>query len=348
MSGASANAAARRRRGISQNTSNTSSFNSNISSPQIQKVPTLTVPQTLMFLDDRISKLEDKLSKSSQSMLDLNGNVDVSLIPNKISSLEEYVDTVHNQVDDVKMSLSELEEKISQNVVSRLNNVADSLSGVEKKIINNPEVVSKTDLEKQTVHVETMINSVVKDFKVEIGNINNHIVNLGFPKHEITGMKDLLMNIQNNYITLNDSLLKFKTEYDQQIAGLYEESGNEFTKTQDLSNQLITIVEENEDEESEEEEQQEQDNDQNEGQGEDEQQDEEQDEEQDEQQDDQEEKEETNKEEGSNIELEIKDKDETKQIKEEVSEVVNDELVKKLKTLSVVNGNETEVSESNN
>ena len=346
MSGASANAAARRRRGISQNTSNTSSFNSNISSPQIQKVPTLTVPQTLMFLDDRISKLEDKLSKSSQSMLDLNGNVDVSLIPNKISSLEEYVDTVHNQVDDVKMSLSELEEKISENVVSRLNSVVDSLSGVEKKIINNPEVVSKTDLEKQTVHVETMINSVVKDFKVEIGNINNHIVNLGFPKHEITGMKDLLMNIQNNYITLNDSLLKFKTEYDQQIAGLYEESGNEFTKTQVLSNQLLTIVEENEDEENEDEEnedegqQQEQHNDQNEEQGED--------EEQDEEQDDQEEKEETNKEEGSNIELEIKDKDETKQIKEEVSEVVNDELVKKLKTLSVVNGNETEVSESNN
>lgn len=335
MSGASANAAARRRRGVSQNTSNTSSFNSNIPSPQIQKVPTLTVPQTLMFLDNRISKLEDKLSKSSQSMLDLNGNVDVSLIPNKISSLEEYVDTVHNQVNDVKMSVSELEEKISENVVSRLNNVVDSLSGVEKKIINTPEVVSKTDLEKQTVHVEGMINSVVKDFKVEIDKINNHIVNLGFSNPEITGMKDLLMNIQNNYITLNDSLLKFKTEYDQQIAGLYEESGNEFTRTQNLNNQLLTIVEEdNEDEESEEEEQQEQDNDQ--------------DEEQDEEQEDQEEKEETNKKEGSNVELEIKDKDETNKIKEEVSEVVNDELVKKLKTLSVVNGNETEVSESNN
>ncbi len=344
MSGASANAAARRRRGASQNTSNTSSSSySNISSPEIQKVPTLTVSQTLMFLDSRISKLEDKLLKSSQNMLDLNGNVDVSLIPNKISNLEEYVDTVHNKVDEVKISMSELEEKISENVVSRLNNVVDNLSCVEKKIVNNPEVVSKTDLEKQTVHVENMINSVVKDFKVEIGNLNNHIINLGLPKREITAMKDLLMNIQNNYITLNDSLLKFKSEYDQQIAGLYEESTNEFTKTQNLSNQLLTIVEEEHEDGSEEDEHSNdgeivQPNDEDEGKDENQNNGEEvESEEQGEEQN-----------EGSNLKLEIKDKDETTQIKQEVSEVVNDELVKKLKTLSVVSGNESEVSESNN
>ena len=83
MSGASANAAARRRRGVSQQSSNNYTTQEK-SNPKIttnnQSVPTLTVPQILMQLDKRISLIENKVNTPSESMLDINGNIDTYIM----------------------------------------------------------------------------------------------------------------------------------------------------------------------------------------------------------------------------------------------------------------------------
>ena len=94
MSGASANAAARRRRGVTAanptpNYTTTQNNSSKIQqSPAAPPVPNLTIPQTLMFLDSRLSKIEQKLSSTTETMLDINGNIDVSLL------CKEWITTV--------------------------------------------------------------------------------------------------------------------------------------------------------------------------------------------------------------------------------------------------------------
>lgn len=139
MSGASANAAARRRRGVTAanptpNYTTTQNNSSKIQQlPAAPPVPNLTIPQTLMFLDSRLSKIEQKLSSTTETMLDINGNIDVSLLPQKIGTLEQKLNTMEQQINT-------LEKNINDNVITRLNGFASTMSSLETKINNIPRL----------------------------------------------------------------------------------------------------------------------------------------------------------------------------------------------------------------
>ena len=156
MSGASANAAARRRRGVSQQSSNNYTTQEQ-SNPKIptnnQNVPTLTVPQILMQLDKRLSLIENKFNTPSESMLDINGNIDVNLFPQRFGELDR-------KLIDVEQKISGLENNISDNVITRLNNFASSMSTLENKLdsintsnTNNDNSVSKEEFNKIMANV---------------------------------------------------------------------------------------------------------------------------------------------------------------------------------------------------
>lgn len=191
MSGASANAAARRRRGVTQQNTTSYTTKDNLKTSVIPKdnLPVLTVQQTLMYLDTRLSKIERKLNSSTESMLDLNGNVDVSLLSQKIIEVEKNFKTLDSKIDM-------LEKNISENVVTRLNNYTDLLTNLEEKVKNTPASTSSD-------------NSVSKEeFNTIMTNVGNDVGGL---TDQVIELKDLVLNIQNSNILLNNSIIQLTT-----------------------------------------------------------------------------------------------------------------------------------------
>ena len=288
MSGASANAAARRRRGVSQQSSASyttkDKLNTNVT-PQ-QNVPTLTLQQTVMYLDSRLSKIERRLNSSTESMLDLNGNVDVSLLSQKIIEVEKNFKTL-----DSKISL--LEKNISENVVTRLNGYTDLLTKLENKVENMPVSTNSEN----TVSKEEF-NTIMTNVGNDVGGLTDQVIEL----------KDLVLNVQNSNILLNNSIVQLTTSSTNKIESetnteemeeeIKKNESNELTSTEEIEkNEDNEVVDEN--------------NTVDEGENDD----------------------------DEKIELTIDEKNsnlEKSSIKQEVSEVVNDELIKKLKELNSV------------
>jgi hypothetical protein len=300
MSGSSANAAARRRRGISQQSTNNyttkEKFNSNITTNN-SNVPTLTVPQILMQLDKRISLIENKFNTPSESMLDINGNIDIKLFPQKFGELDR-------KLIDVEQQISGLENNISDNVITRLNNFASSMTALENKLdsIN----VSNTNND----------NSVNKEeFNKIMGNVGNDV---GVLTDQVGDLKDLVLNIQNSTILLDKTIIEINNEFRSNKSDIIKEmekeikkNEEEITEMEEVLEETSVVLEENNDNDEHDEEQDEK-------------------------------KKETNEQ----IELQVEEKEVTQEaIKEEVSVVVNDELIKKLKMLNAVSSDNNETKE---
>ncbi len=297
MSGASANAAARRRRGVSQQSSNNYTTQEK-SNPKIttnnSNIPTLTVPQILMQLDKRISLIENKFNTPSESMLDINGNIDVKLFPQRFGELDR-------KLIDVEQKISGLENNISDNVITRLNNFASSISTLENKLdsIN----VSNTNND----------NSVSKEeFNKIMGNVGNDV---GVLTDQVGDLKDLVLNIQNSTILLDKTIIEINNEFRSNKSDLIKEMEKEINKNENIEFSAMeevledssVVIEENSDTE---------------------------------------EQDEKKKETSENIELQVEDKKVTQEaIKEEVSVVVNDELIKKLKMLNAVSSDNNDLKE---
>lgn len=297
MSGASANAAARRRRGVSQQSSNNyttqEKSNSKITTNN-SNVPTLTVPQILMQLDKRISLIENKVNTPSESMLDINGNIDVNLFPQRFSDLDR-------KLIDVEQKISVLENNISENVITRLNNFASSISGIENKIdsIN----VSNTNID---------TNVSKEEFNTIMSNVGDDV---GVLTDQVSDLKDLVLNIQNSTILLDKTIIEINNEFRSNKSDLIKEMEKEIKKNEDteisameevLEETSIVLEEDNNSEEPDE----------------------------------------KKKETSEQIDLQVEEKEITQdEIKEEVSVVVNDELIKKLKMLNSVSSDNNESKE---
>ena len=297
MSGASANAAARRRRGVSQQSSNNYTTQEK-SNPKIttnnQSVPTLTVPQILMQLDKRISLIENKVNTPSESMLDINGNIDINLFPQRFGELDR-------KLIDVEQKISGLENNISDNVITRLNNFASSISALENKLdsIN----VSNTSND----------NNVSKEeFNTIMSNVGDDV---GVLTDQVGDLKDLVLNIQNSTILLDKTIIEINNEFRSNKSDLIKEMEKEIAKNEEMEisameevlEETSVVLEENNDNQ---------------------------------------EQDEKKKETSENIELQIEDNKVTQEaIKEEVSVVVNDELIKKLKMLNAVSSDNNESKE---
>lgn len=302
MSGASANAAARRRRGVSQQSSNNyttqEKSNPKLIPTNTSNIPTLTVPQILMQLDKRISFIENKFNTPSESMLDINGNIDVKLFPQRFGELDR-------KLIDVEQKISGLENNISDNVISRLNNFAASISALENKLdsIN----VSNTNND----------NSVSKEeFNKIMGNVGDDV---GVLTDQVGDLKDLVLNIQNSTILLDKTIIEINNEFRSSKSEIIKEMEKEIKKNEDVE---LSAMEEVLEETSVVLEENNKNNEQDEEQG--------------------EKKKETNE----NIELQVEEKEVTQEaIKEEVSVVVNDELIKKLKMLNAVSSDNNESKE---
>ena len=194
MSGASANAAARRRRGVSQQSSNNYTTQEKSNSKIItnnSNVPTLTVPQILMQLDKRISLIENKVNTPSETMLDINGNIDVNLFPQRFGELDR-------KLIDVEQKISGLENNISENVITRLNNFASSISALENKL--------------DSVNVSnTGDNNVSKEeFNTIMSNVGDDV---GVLTDQVGDLKDLVLNIQNSTILLDKTIIEINNEF---------------------------------------------------------------------------------------------------------------------------------------
>ena len=197
MSGSSANAAARRRRGINQSpipnyTTQDNDKNQKISQFKPVPLPNLTVPQTLMFLDSRLSKIEQKLSSSTDSMLDINGNIDVSLLPQKLGTLEKNLNTMEQQMNT-------LEKNITENVITRLNGFTNIISLLETKI-DNISINTNNDGEDKVLKEE--FNTILDDVGGDIGTLTE----------QMTGLKDLVLNVQNTNILLNSTIIQLSND----------------------------------------------------------------------------------------------------------------------------------------
>lgn len=303
MSGASSNAAARRRRGVSQanNTYTTQSVNSTSNKSQSSQnnlnVPTLTVSQILMQLDQRISKIEYRFNTPSEAMLDIHGNVDVTLFPQKFGDLE-------NKLLEFEENMKSLEKNITDNVVGRLNTFASSISALETKIEG----------------VNSGSNNVSKE---EFNNIMNNVGDdVGILTEQVGDLKDLVLTVQNSTILLDKSII---------------ELNNEFRTT--LNPGKLETIEEESKEESKEENTEQSETNKSEL------------EEETQQEMEQEMEQELNKDiidNEDNVQLQVKEIISQEKIKEEVSEVVNDELIKKLKLLNSVEAEEKEEKENEN
>ena len=212
MSGASANAAARRRRGVSQQSSNNyttqEKSNSKITTNN-SNVPTLTVPQILMQLDKRISLIENKVNTPSESMLDINGNIDVNLFPQRFSDLDR-------KLIDVEQKISVLENNISENVITRLNNFASSISGIENKIdsINVSNTNTDTNVSKE-------------EFNTIMSNVGDDV---GVLTDQVSDLKDLVLNIQNSTILLDKTIIEINNEFRSNKSDLIKEMEKEIKK----------------------------------------------------------------------------------------------------------------------
>lgn len=297
MSGASANAAARRRRGVSQQSSNNyttqEKSNSKITTNN-SNVPTLTVPQILMQLDKRISLIENKVNTPSESMLDINGNIDVNLFPQRFSDLDR-------KLIDVEQKISVLENNISENVITRLNNFASSISGIENKIdsINVSNTNTDTNVSKE-------------EFNTIMSNVGDDV---GVLTDQVSDLKDLVLNIQNSTILLDKTIIEINNEFRSNKSDLIKEMEKEIKKNEDteisameevLEETSIVLEEDNNSEEPDE----------------------------------------KKKETSEQIDLQVEEKEITQdEIKEEVSVVVNDELIKKLKMLNSVSSDNNESKE---
>jgi len=297
MSGASANAAARRRRGVSQQSSNNYTTQEK-SNPKIttnnSNIPTLTVPQILMQLDKRISLIENKFNTPSESMLDINGNIDIKLFPQRFGELDR-------KLIDVEQKISGLENNISDNVITRLNNFASSISTLENKLdsIN----VSNTNND----------NNISKEeFNKIMSNVGDDV---GVLTDQVGDLKDLVLNIQNSTILLDKTIIEINNEFRSNKSDLIKEMEKEINKNENIEFSAMeevledssVVIEENSDTE---------------------------------------EQDEKKKETSENIELQVEDKKVTQEaIKEEVSVVVNDELIKKLKMLNAVSSDNNDLKE---
>ncbi len=193
MSGASANAAARRRRGVSQSSNNYTTQSQekiNLKPTESSNVPKLTVPQILFQLDQRISKIEHKFSTPVESMLDINGNIDVNLLPQKIGDLEK-------KLLSFEQTISTLEKNISDNVISRINNLSSSITSIESKIEN--------------IDLTSNNNSVSKE---QFDNIMSNVgVDVGVLTEQVTDLKDLVLNVQNSTILLDKTIIELSNDF---------------------------------------------------------------------------------------------------------------------------------------
>lgn len=291
MSGASSNAAARRRRGVSQQSTNSyttqESSNSKITTNNLN-VPTLTVPQILMQLDKRLSSIEHKFNTPSESMLDINGNIDINLFPQRFGELDR-------KLIDVEQQISGLENNISENVITRLNNFASSISTLEGKLdsVNISNTNNTNNVEKE-------------EFNKIMGNVGDDV---GILTDQVGDLKDLVLNIQNSTILLDKTIIEISNEFRSNKSDLIKQMEKEITKNEDIEiSATEEVLEENIQED------------------------------------------EKKKEPSENIELQIEDNGIVQEvtqnaIKEEVSVVVNDELIKKLKMLNSVTSDNSESKE---
>lgn len=307
MSGASANAAARRRRGVTQ-TSNNYTTQSNQDKINIKpttnsvNVPTLTVPQILRQLDTRIGQIEQRFS-SSESMLDINGNVDVNLFPQKFTELEQNLSNVNNNI-------SKLENNISENVINRLNGFSSTITSIESKLEN--------------VNVSKNEDSVSKEeFNKIMGNVGDDV---GVLTDQVSDLKDLVLNIQSSTILLDKTIIELNNEIRSSKSNLIQQMEKEILKNEqlelgpvneDIEENVVSDTEENDGEEEEVPE---------------------------EAGNKEQSIEEAVTEEVENIELQIEEKDSV--TKEEVKVEVTDELLQKLKMLNTIS-TENPVSKDN-
>ncbi len=302
MSGASANAAARRRRGVSQQSTNNYTTQ-DTPNPKINtnnsNVPTLTVPQILMQLDKRISLIENKFNTPSESMLDINGNIDIKLFPQRFGELDK-------KIIDVEQKISGLENNITENVITRLNNFASSITALETKI--------------DSVNVSNNNDSVSKEeFNKIMGNVGDDV---GVLTDQVGDLKDLVLNIQNSTILLDKTIIEINNEFRSNKSDIIKAMEREMEKEMEQhADTELTTIDEVEEETSTvlEQDNQEINND------------------------------DEKKKETENIELQVQEKEITQdEIKEEVSGVVNDELIKKLKMLNSVSSEDDKLKEENN
>tara|TARA_Y100000992_G_C21262919_1_gene492293 strand:- start:125 stop:1039 length:915 start_codon:yes stop_codon:yes gene_type:complete len=302
MSGASANAAARRRRGVSQQSTNNYTTQ-DTTNPKINtnnsNVPTLTVPQILMQLDKRISLIENKFNTPSESMLDINGNIDIKLFPQRFGELDK-------KIIDVEQKISGLENNITENVITRLNNFASSITALETKI--------------DSVNVSNNNDSVSKEeFNKIMGNVGDDV---GVLTDQVGDLKDLVLNIQNSTILLDKTIIEINNEFRSNKSDIIKAMEREMEKEMEQhADTELTTIDEVEEETSTvlEQDNQEINND------------------------------DEKKKETENIELQVQEKEITQdEIKEEVSVVVNDELIKKLKMLNSVSSEDDKLKEENN
>tara|TARA_B100000524_G_C23613809_1_gene357184 strand:+ start:38 stop:952 length:915 start_codon:yes stop_codon:yes gene_type:complete len=302
MSGASANAAARRRRGVSQQSTNNYTTQ-DTPNPKINtnnsNVPTLTVPQILMQLDKRISLIENKFNTPSESMLDINGNIDIKLFPQRFGELDK-------KIIDVEQKISGLENNITENVITRLNNFASSITALETKI--------------DSVNVSNNNDSVSKEeFNKIMGNVGDDV---GVLTDQVGDLKDLVLNIQNSTILLDKTIIEINNEFRSNKSDIIKAMEREMEKEMEQhADTELTTIDEVEEETSTvlEQDNQEINND------------------------------DEKKKETENIELQVQEKEITQdEIKEEVSVVVNDELIKKLKMLNSVSSEDDKLKEENN
>ena len=214
MSGASANAAARRRRGVSQTSNNyTTQSNQDKIIPQSNNntsIPTLTVPQILRLLDNRVSLIEKRFN-SSESMLDINGNIDVNLFPQKLTERE-------NKLEIVNKNISNLEINISENVINRLNGFSSSISSIETKLEN--------------INTDKNVDSVSKEeFNKIMGNVGDDV---GVLTDQVSDLKDLVLNIQNSTILLDKTIIEINNDFRSSKSSLVEQMEKEILKNEQL------------------------------------------------------------------------------------------------------------------
>jgi hypothetical protein len=237
-----------------------------------------------MQLDQRISKIEHRFNTPSEAMLDIHGNVDVTLFPQKFGDLE-------SKLLEFEENMKSLEKNITDNVVGRLNNFASSISALETKIegVNSgSNVVSKEEF-----------NSIMNNVGDDVGILTEQVGDL----------KDLVLTVQNSTILLDKTIIELNNEFrslkPDKLETIVEETKEETTEQE--------TKEETTEQETEQEMEQEMNNDiiDNE----------------------------------DNVQLQVTEIISHEKIKDEVTEVVNDELIRKLKLLNSV---ETEKKENEN
>jgi hypothetical protein len=236
-------------------------------------------------------------------MLDINGNIDVNLFPQRFGELDR-------KLANVEQKISGLENNISDNVISRLNNFASTIATLETKIDSINVLNTNND------------NSVSKEeFNTIMSNVGDDV---GVLTDQVSDLKDLVLNIQNSTILLDKTIIDINNEFRSHKSDLIKHMEKEIIKNEYVEvSAMEEVVEETSvilDEGNNLEQQNQEEKDV--------------------------ESEEKKKETSEGIELQVEDKEVTQEaIKEEVSVVVNDELIKKLKMLNAVSSDNNETKE---